>query len=222
MRLSFSDARSTMVESQIRPFGVKNDRVLAAFAATPREVFVPESLQGLAYTGEDLNLGEGRFLMDPATYARLLQEADLPPHAHVLDIGCLYGYSSALLSELVANVVAVDNASLIKQAEANAQRMGVEDVTFVSNDLVKGAPAKGPYDAIFINGAIQQMPLALVEQLKQGGVLATFRRDASGPALCSGQAVIYRKNGDVLEPHIAFDALVPILPGFEKQEAFVF
>ena len=218
MSLSFATSRRNMVDCQIKPFSVNDERVLAAFAAVPREEFVPPALKDHAYTGEDLPLGHGRFLLDASAYARLLQEASIDPKARVLDIGCLYGYSSAILSHLAAQVVALDAAPMIEAAKKNA----FENVTFVAGDMTKGVSQSGPYDVIIINGAVQQVPSTLIEQLHDGGVIATFTRNRLGKELASGQAVVYHKTGKVLRAITVFDAMVPMLPGFEKAEGFVF
>lgn len=212
MPKTFSEARFNMVESQIRPFSVTDEKVLKAFRETPREQFVPVGMAAQAYQGEELNVGGNRFLIEAPAYARLVQGAELAPDAHVLDVGCLQGYSSAILARVAGSVVALDSDEWIVQAKKNKP----DKVTFVAGKLAEGAKSKAPYDAIFINGAVQNIPQALVEQLAEGGVIATFRRDAGG------QAVLYRKIKGTMTLQILFDAFVPMLKEFTKEESFVF
>ncbi len=212
MPKTFSEARFNMVESQIRPFSVTDEKVLKAFRETPREQFVPAGMAAQAYQGEELNIGGNRFLIEAPAYARLVQGAELAPDAHVLDVGCLQGYSSAILARVAGSVVALDSDEWIVQAKKNKP----DKVIFVAGKLAEGAKSKAPYDAIFINGAVQNIPQALVEQLAEGGVIATFRRDAGG------QAVLYRKIKGTMTLQILFDAFVPMLKEFTKEESFVF
>src|SRR5688572_3258930 len=98
MPKSFAQQRQNMVDGQIKPFSVIDTRILEAFSKTPREAFVPENRQGLAYLGEDLAMGDNRFLIEPPAYARLLQEANIDAAHHALDVGCLTGYTSVILA----------------------------------------------------------------------------------------------------------------------------
>lgn len=212
MRQSAAEARFNMVESQIRPFSVTDEKVLKAFRQTPREQYVPVAMAAQAYQGEELHVGNGRFMIEAPAYARLIQGAELAADAHVLDIGCLQGYSSAILAQVAGSVVAVDSEEWIAQTK----KIKHDKITFVAGKLAEGAKAKAPYDAIFINGSVQNIPQGLIDQLAEGGVIATFRRDAGG------QAVLYRKLMGTLQTTILFDAFVPVLKEFTKEESFVF
>ena len=106
--IDFAAARTNMVNNQVRPNKVTDDRVLAALAAVPRERFVPEAMAGNAYVDEDIAVAAGRYLMEPMVLARLLQAAAIEPDDVVLDIGCATGYSAAVLAQLAATVVALD------------------------------------------------------------------------------------------------------------------
>jgi protein-L-isoaspartate(D-aspartate) O-methyltransferase len=212
MRQSAAEARFNMVESQIRPFSVTDEKVLKAFRQTPREQYVPANMAAQAYQGEELNVGNGRFMIEAPAYARLIQGAELAHDAHVLDIGCSQGYSSAILAQVAGSVVAIDSEEWIAQAK----KIKHDKITFVAGKLAEGVKAKAPYDAIFINGSVQNIPQALVDQLAEGGVIATFRRENGG------QAVLYRKIMGTLQTTILFDAFVPVLKEFTKEESFVF
>ena len=107
--MDFSAARRNMVERQVRTNKVTDEAVLEALAQLPRERFVPESLSAVAYIDEDVPLGNGRYLMEPMVFARLVQAAQLQPGDRVLDLGCGCGYSTAILSRLANQVIALES-----------------------------------------------------------------------------------------------------------------
>jgi len=109
--MDFSAARRNMVERQVRTNKVTDEAVLEALAQLPRERFVPESLSAVAYIDEDVPLGNGRYLMEPMVFARLVQAAQLQPGDRVLDLGCGCGYSTAILSRLANQVIALESDS---------------------------------------------------------------------------------------------------------------
>lgn len=206
---SYHQQRLNMLESQIRPFSVIDTRILHAFESVPREAYIPESRRGMAYLGGDLPMGQGRFLVEPASYARLLQAAAIGPEAQVLDIGCLSGYTTAILSHLTPHVVGLDTAEWIATAPAG-------ELVFEAGSLVEGVTPPRLFDVIVINGAIQQIPETIIAQLNENGVIATFWRGVRN----QGHAALYRLHNGDLHEQVLFDAFVPVLPGFEKQEGF--
>ncbi len=210
----YTQQRLNMLESQIRPFSVANPAVLKAFQTVAREEYIPLERRGLAYLGGDLPMGQGRFMVEPAAYARLLQEAQITPESSVLDIGCLTGYSTAIISHLTNHVIGMDTVEWVAQAK-NLARNSLE---FVEGALDSAPAAQGPFDVIVINGAVQKVPAAITAQLKEGGVIATFWRGVRN----QGHAVLYHKQSGILREQVLFDAFAPVLPGFENQEGFVF
>jgi protein-L-isoaspartate(D-aspartate) O-methyltransferase len=168
----FVSAREAMVLSQLHPSGVVTESVLAAFRSIPREIFVPEAQQGVCYLDEDLPLSGGRYLMEPVLHGRMIEEAHLNGTEKVLDIGCFTGYSAAVLSKLAGGVIAVDQDSdALALARANWHRLGLENIAGVCSHHVDGFAKAGPYDAIFINGAVPAIPSNLVAQLSPKGRL---------------------------------------------------
>lgn len=218
MKNAFATARQNMIDSQIKPFSVTDARVLEAFATVEREAFVPSERQGLAYVGEDLPVGEGRYLIEPPAYARLLQAAEIEADHIVLDVGALTGYTSTILARLAKAVFAVDEAEWVNKAKKITAKTEAHNIVFVPGNLANGCSQHAPYDVIVINGAVQTIPQALVNQLKDGGKIATFFRDDKGES----HAVIYHKHKGDLRKQIIFDAFVPVLNGFEKAEGFTF
>ena len=210
--------RANMVESQLRTNRVNNDRVVNAFRTIPRENFVAPERRAFAYVDEDLPVAPGRFLMEPMVLGRLIQEVAPTPDEKILLVGAATGYAAALLSLLGANVVALeDNAELISIARERLADLGITNVSFVEGPLTAGHAADAPYDVIFIDGAVEEVPAALVEQLKDGGRLATVQILGG-----VGKGVIGRRSGAGFAVFDFMDAAVPLLPGFAKPKAFVF
>ena len=215
----YAVARLNMIEGQIRPNKVTDGRVLAAMAEVPRERFVPKKLQGAAYVDEDLAVAPGRYLMEPAVFARLLQAAAIAPTDLVLDIGCATGYSTAVLARLAATVVAVESdGGLAKTAVALLAELDADNAVVVEGELKAGYAKQAPYDAIVLGGAVEQVPPAITDQLAEGGRLAAVVADGSSV----GVGVLMLRARGALLRRVLFDAAVPPLPGFEAERGFVF
>lgn len=211
-------ARTNMVENQLRPNRVTDERLLAAMAEVPREAFVPEVLRGTACVDEDLPLGGGRYLMEPVVFARLVQAARITAADVVLDVGCATGYSAAVLARLAATVVALEeDAGLRARAEANLAELEVTDATVVAGPLRDGFADQAPYDVIVIEGAVEAVPEALSDQLGEGGRLVAVVGEGA-----VGRAALFLRVDGVLSRRDLFDAAVPRLPGFEVAPGFVF
>lgn len=211
---SYTLQRLNMLESQIRPFSVINDRVLNAFESVAREEYIPLERRGLAYLGGDLPMGHGRFMVEPAAYARLLQEAHIGPDDKVLDVGCMTGYTTAILSYLTPHVTGVDTVEWVAQAKNLAR----DSLNFDAGTLATGLPLQGPFDVIVLNGAVQKISEELIAQLKEGGIIAAFWRGVRN----QGYAALYHKQKGDLREQVLFDAFVPVLPGFELEAEFTF
>jgi protein-L-isoaspartate(D-aspartate) O-methyltransferase len=213
--MNFAVARARMIESQLRPNGVTDERIILAMAAVPREIFVPPSRRSLAYMDEDVEIGrdchaQPRFLMEPMTFARLLQLLALEPGDSVLDVGCGTGYSTAILANLVSRVLALESdPDLAREAASNLGRLGLANARIHIGTLSSGWLVDAPFDAILVNGRIAAAPLELLAQLKDHGRLAAVvgENDVSRGALFTRNAAFGVR--------YAFDAAVPRLPGFE-------
>lgn len=220
----FAAARTKMVDSQLRTEGVTDHAILDAMGDIPRERFVPARLRPLAYIDEDLSVKDAsadtpaRYLMEPAPLARLIQLAEIEAEDIVLDIGCATGYSTAVLARLGNSVVAVeDDAELASQASENLVDLGVANAAVVTAPLVAGYPSEGPYDVIFVGGAVEFVPATLFEQLKDDGRLVAVV--GYGRAALAN---VFTRTDKEIGSRSAFNAHLRPLPGFARPKTFVF
>lgn len=217
--VDFAAARLNMVESQLRTNKVTDLRLLDAFENLPREDFVPEPLRGIAYVDQDVALGSGRFIMEPRVLARLLQAAQPGPDDIALDLGCGSGYATAILSRLVATVVALeDDAALAAAANRTLSELEIDNAVVVEGRLTEGYPKQAPYNVILLGGAVAEIPAAIADQLAEGGRLVAVV--GAEPGL--GRATLMRRDSGVISSRVLYDAALPMLPGFEAQPGFVF
>lgn len=209
-------ARTVMIDSQIRTNDVFEHRLLAAIAAVPREAFTPADRMALAYADAPVPTGPGRFMMMPRSFAKLANAAAIGEDDRVLDVAFGTGYSTAVFANMAKSVVGLeDNAELAKAAEARMGKLLLSNVEFATGPLKAGAPAKGPYNVIFVNGAIQDVPAAWTDQLAEGGRLVVYVAGAGLPA-----ARVYTRAGGKTAWRGPFESAVPVLPGFEKAASF--
>src|SRR5215469_11521457 len=207
----FKLARTHMIESQLRPNKVTDDRVLGAFAAIRRELFVPELLRPVAYIDEDLPLGGGRYLMEPMLAARLLQAAAVERTDTALIVGAGTGYEAAIVAFLARSVVALEeDPELARQARAALVEHSIASVSVVEAPLPQGHRARAPYDVIFFCGAVAEVPVEIGLQLADGGRLTAVVKSGSGV----GHATLTARIGGGLARRVLFDAATPVLPGF--------
>jgi protein-L-isoaspartate(D-aspartate) O-methyltransferase len=218
----FAAARQNMVQSQVRTSDVTDPRLTAAMLEVPRERFVPATLADLAYLDRDLPVaidrGAQRFLLKPVVLAKLLQIAGVEPADRVLDVGCATGYGAALLSNLAATVVALEEEpDLARHAEHNLAGLGLTNVTVVSGPMVEGWPSQGPYDVIVVEGRCEAAPHRLLAQLADGGRLVCVQGQAR-----AARGIVYRCAQGDASGMPQFDAAAPLMPGFAEPKAFVF
>jgi protein-L-isoaspartate(D-aspartate) O-methyltransferase len=217
------EARINMVENQLRPNKVTEERVIDAFLRLRRELFVPPALRGVAYIDEDLRIAPGiapgRFLMEPMLAARLVQALTAQPRDNALVVGAGVGYEAAVLALLARGVVALEeNPELARLGRSALVDHGIAAVTYVEAPLRPGHRQRAPYDAILFGGAVAEAPVEILDQLAEGGRLAVVLRQRG----CVGRATLITRTGGVLAQRVIFDAATPLLPGFEEKPGFVF
>jgi protein-L-isoaspartate(D-aspartate) O-methyltransferase len=207
----FAAAREAMVESQLRPQGVNDAAVLEAMGRIEREKFLPSHTRPLAYVDRAVAMGDNRFLAAPAVLGQLLTQMEAEPGQRALVVGAGTGYSAAVLAAMGLDVTAVESAPDLVAA---ARERGME---VIEGPLEAGHAKGGPYDQILIDGAVDYIPDAIVDQLADGGRLGTAIVDRGVTRL-----VVGRKAGGAFGTISIGDAGVPILPGFQRPQAFTF
>lgn len=211
---NFESMRMAMVSNQLRTTAVNDPRVVAALRAVPREAFVPADRATTAYVDTMVPLGNGRFLNTPIATARLITEAEPQPGDRVLVVGAATGYAAAVLARLVAHVAALEEDATLLKAGDGALPANVE---IVHGSLAAGWAAGAPYDLILVDGAIETVPQALIDQLAEGGRLAAAVIERGVNRLTIG-----RKAGNGYGEITFADADACPLPGFAQPAAFTF
>ena len=214
----YTTRRTMMVDTQVRPSDVTRFPIIDAMLRVPREEFVPDALREAAYVGENLDLGNGRILLEPRTLAKMLELADVQPGFVALDIGCGLGYSTAILASLCDFVVGLeDDEGRAEEAQSLLSGHGVDNAAVMSGPLAEGAAKSGPYDLVMIQGAVEQMPDALLSQLREGGrIVCIFAEGALGVV-----RVGHKMDGQV-NWRFGFNAGAPVMDGFQRPAVFAF
>lgn len=216
--IDFASRRTMMVDTQVRPSDVTKFPIIDAMLSVPRETFVPAAQREAAYMGENLDLGGGRVILEPRTLAKMLDALDISNDELVLDVGAALGYSSAVMARMAEAVIAVEeDQEMADEAQDALAEAGADNVVVHVGPLAEGAAQHGPYDVIVIEGGVQSLPPALLEQLKDGGRIACLFMSGA-----LGEVRIGHKRSDRMSWRMSFNAGAPVLPGFAKEAAFEF
>jgi protein-L-isoaspartate(D-aspartate) O-methyltransferase len=211
---TFAAARRQMVDCQLRPNRITDEAVLAAIGEVARERFVPAAARGVAYRDEDVEIANGRYLVEPLVAARLLQSAEIAPGERVLDVAGATGYLAALASRLAGTVTLVEGDQRL--AELARQILGL-GATVVQGDPEQGVPNAAPFDVILVGGAVDYVPEPLKAQLAEGGRLLAIVMNQG-----VGEMVLIRRVGDRFATRVLFNAGCGHLPGFARKPSFAF
>lgn len=213
---NFADRRRMMVDNQVRPSDVTKYPIIEALLSVEREKFVPQALREAAYLGENLMVSKDRVLLEPRTLAKMLDALDISSDELVLDLGAGMGYSTAVIAQMAQAVIAVEeNEALAADAEALLAEIGLVNAVVEQGPIAAGAPQHGPYDVITLQGAVEVVPQAITDQLKEGGRMAAIFADGNLGTVRIGLKV----NGQ-MNWQFAFNAGAPVMKGFEQEEAF--
>jgi protein-L-isoaspartate(D-aspartate) O-methyltransferase len=211
----FGAERQRMVQEQLMPRGVHEERVLAAMAKVPREEFVPPDERALSYTDGPLPIGYDQTISQPYIVALMTEQLRPQPHDRVLEIGTGSGYQAAVLAELVAEVYSIEIvAPLARAAEATLQRLGYKNVHVKVGDGYKGWPDYAPFDAIIVTCAPEHVPQPLTDQLKEGGRMII----PVGARLAQELYLFEKRNGQLRERAILPVRFVPMAREATKQK----
>ena len=172
LQLDVERARFNMVEQQIRPWEVLDQRVLDLLLRIRREEYVPARYRALAFADMEIPLGHGETMLAPKIEARMLQELALAPGDRILEVGTGSGYMTALLASLGSHVCSVDIVPEFTQtASAKLTAHGVTNLTLETGDAARGWDRHAPYDAIMVTGSMPVLPDAFLKSLRPGGRL---------------------------------------------------
>ena len=215
----YETLRAAMIDSQLRPTGVNDVRVIEAFMPVRREAFVPRAARALAYLDAPVTVAQDRVLMEPMLFGNLVMRAGFDPADRVLLIGAASGYEAAVIARLASEVIAVESDPALAAAARTALAgEGVGNVRVVDGPLADGWATDAPYDVLFLNGAAETLPSALVAQLAEGGRFVGVMRGAGG----IGHAAAGRKGGGMIWVSHFMEAGGVSLPGFERPRGFRF
>lgn len=217
--LNIELARHNMVEQQVRPWDVLDQRVLDLIARSPRDEYVPARYRNVAYADLFLPLGHGQVMLTPKLEARMLQELEIGPKDRILEIGTGSGYFTSLLAAMGAHVTSVDiYPEFVEAARATLAAHGVQNVTLETGDAARGWDQHGPYDVIAITGSMPVLPDAFVKSLAPGGRLMAFL----GKSPVMDAIRIRRLGGEGLERTSIFETDVPALVNAHEPAKFIF
>lgn len=212
----FTQLRTTMVDTQVRPSDVTKFPIIEAMLTVPRENFVPEEKRAAAYVGDHVDLGNGRVVLDPRILAKMLDALNIENDELVLDLGCGLGYSSAVIARMAQAVVAVEEDEALAEEAAKALvANGSDNVILETGPIAKGEPQHGPYDVVIVQGGVEKMPEDILSQVKEKGRICAIFIDGALGIVRIG----YKIDGEITW-RMVFNATAPVLPGFEKRAEF--
>ena len=212
----FIARRTMMVDTQVRPSDVTKFPIIEAMLSIQREYFVPASQREASYMDGNVSLGEGRVLLEPRTFAKMLDALDIGIDELVLDVGSGFGYSSSVIAHMAQAVVALEEDNkMAEEAQEVLTTIGADNVITHRGPLVMGAAELGPYDVIIVQGGVEIIPMSLSDQLKNGGRMVCLFMDEG-----VGEVRIGYKLGGRFSWRRAFNAGAPVLNGFERNHFF--
>lgn len=208
--MDFDNQRANMVEHQLRWRGIADERVLAAMGDVPREEFVPGDQRRDAYVDGALSLSQGQTISQPLMVAMSIEALQLEGHETVLEIGAGSGYQAAVLGRIAKKVYGVEIIpELVDNARRVLQSLEIDNVEIHCADGRKGWPEGAPYDGIVVAAAADEVPPALVAQLKEGGRLVIPVGGRWGQSLMA----MRKRDGKLEEEELCRCVFVPLVYG---------
>ncbi|MHB1303585.1 MAG: protein-L-isoaspartate O-methyltransferase family protein [Acidiphilium sp.] len=213
----FRAARALMVDGQVRPNNVVEDRIVSAMRTLRRERFCPPGHALRAYADADLELDNGRAMPSPLTIGRLVQAAALRSGERALVIGANTGYGAAVLAGSGAIVFALEEDAALRAIAERALGAEAPEVRLLAGPLTAGARTHAPFDLILIEGMIDVLPDGLIPQLSPKGRLIAVLRERG-----IGRIVRAEASGGRFAHRALGDCAAPVLPAFRRKPEFVF
>ncbi|MFT6072936.1 MAG: protein-L-isoaspartate(D-aspartate) O-methyltransferase [Alphaproteobacteria bacterium] len=214
----YKKAREKMVRTQLVTTGVQKKSIIDHVGALEREIFVPEEFKLISYSAKEIPLADKRFMLNPMDLGLILDRIDFDNTQKVLIIADGTGYVTALLSKMIDQVVTLDNVNNFKKnLDPILNSLDIQNVSVIESDVTEGWAAQAPYDLIFINGSVQQIPDALFDQLAPNGKILTALKK---PFI--SHAVFQFKLQDAIQTERLFECSISLLPEFSKKSKFVF
>ncbi|HEY3488038.1 MAG TPA: protein-L-isoaspartate O-methyltransferase [Gammaproteobacteria bacterium] len=219
--MNYEQARFNMVEQQIRPWEVLDQRVLDVITQTPREDFVPAGYRELAFADTNIPLGHGQVMMIPSVEGRMLQALAVKPTDTVLEIGTGSGYTTACLAKLAQHVDSVDIfPEFIEAARKKLAAHGLNNIALNSGDAANGWQGRQNYDVITLTGSVPVIPEFYKKALTLNGRLFVIVGDTALPIMSAWLVTRAGENQWVQES--LFETSIPPLSNVKKPRAFAF
>ena len=196
----FSESRARMVADQLLRRGIRDSRVLEAMRSVPRHAFVPKARLKAAYDDRPLDIGHGQTISQPYMVALMTELLELEPADRVLEIGTGSGYQTAVLCALASHVDSIERiAALAAAARARLPELGITNATIITGDGTVSSPSPTPYDAILVTAGAPHIPMALREQLREGGrlVCPVGPRDVQELVVVTREGAAFRERRDI-------------------------
>jgi protein-L-isoaspartate(D-aspartate) O-methyltransferase len=217
--MNLEQARTNMVEQQIRTWEVLDQDVLDLLYVVPREEFVPEKHRALAFSDMEIPIGEGERMWQPKMEARVLQELAIRKTDRVLEVGTGSGYLTALMSHRASRVFSIEiKPALAEFGRANLERHGADGVTLETGDAARGWPSHAPYDVVVLTGSTPTLPRTFVEQLAPGGRLFAV---VGEPPVMTARLVVVTAHGAGRSTDL-FETVIAPLANAERPPRFRF
>ena len=207
-----------MVEGQIKPIEGMQKNILEAFRSINRDDFVPQNLKDNSFSEKNLFLKRDRFVLKANLIAKMISALDILNDENVLVIGSSTGYSSAIISRLAETVISIEeDKELLDFSEKAVKKNGIDNIVFINNVMIEGCPEQGPFNAIIIEGAIDEVPQKILNQLELNGRLIAMINDNG-----ISNVIEYQKKNNTFTERFLFSCSAPKLKSFDKRKSFSF
>jgi len=207
-----------MIEGQIKPINGMSEELLSTFYSLDRNDFMPETMKEMSYIEKNIILENKRTILKPSLIAQIALSIKLKADENVLILGATTGYLSAILSHQAETVIVVEeNEQLLNNSENAIKKNNINNVVFIKNEIVRGYSEQSPFNAIIIEGAIEEVPKNILDQLDGGGRLFAIVQEGD---ICS--AKLFKKYGQSISDQRLFNCSMPVLSMFMKKNNFSF